>query len=109
MTDREEPHQEHQEFSRLIGASEKRKVLARRDKDKGIWFGLGMMGTVGWSVAVPTVVGALLGRWLDERYDDTISWTLTLLLIGLVAGCLNAYHWVRRESEKGRRQSDNDD
>jgi ATP synthase protein I len=34
----------------------------------GVWFGLGMMGLIGWSVAVPTLLGAALGIWLDNRY-----------------------------------------
>ena len=32
-----------------------------------VWFGLGMMGLIGWSVAIPTVLGAALGLWLDQR------------------------------------------
>lgn len=100
---------DQKEFSRRIGASESRKVRARRERDRSLWFGLGMMGTVGWSVAVPTLLGALLGRWLDARYEDTVSWTLTLLLVGLLAGCLNAYHWVRREGGRVRRRNQDDD
>jgi len=104
------PVNSHQkEFSRRIEANETRKVRARGEKDKGLWFGLGMMGTVGWSVTVPTLVGVLLGRWLDARYEDTVSWTLTLLLVGLLAGCLNAYHWVRREGDRIRRRGGDDD
>jgi predicted F0F1-ATPase subunit len=34
----------------------------------GVWFGLGMMGLIGWSVAVPTLLGAALGLWLDSRH-----------------------------------------
>jgi ATP synthase protein I len=92
------------EFSRRIGAKETRKVRARGEKDRSLWFGLGIMGTVGWSVTVPTLVGALLGRLLDARYADTVSWTLTLLFAGLVIGCLNAYRWVRRESDRIHRR-----
>jgi ATP synthase protein I len=99
------PEDERDEFSRRIGAKQTRKVRAREEKDKHLWFGLGMMGTVGWSVAVPTVLGALLGRWLDAKLNDTASWTLTLLLIGIAVGCLNAYYWVRREGQRiGRRK-----
>ena len=103
-----DPHDSHEEFSRRIGAKEKRKLRARCGKDKGMWFGLGMMGTVGWSVVTPTLVGALVGRWLDSRLQDTVSWTLTLLLIGLAIGCLNAYYWVRKASGTIRRRHDDD-
>ncbi len=75
-----------------------RKLRARRRADRGVWFGLGMYGLVGWSVAVPTVAGAALGLWLDARDGGGVSWTLTLMVVGLALGCLNAWYWVRRES-----------
>ena len=82
-----------------VGAKATRKLKARRDAVPGVWFGLGMMGLVGWSVVVPTLLGAALGRWLDERHAATHSWTLALLVAGLVLGCANAWRWVAREDQ----------
>jgi len=104
----QESHESHQEFSRRIGAKESRKLKARQGKDKGMWFGLGAMGTVGWSIVIPTLVGALLGRWLDGRLQGTVSWTLMLLLVGLAIGCLNAYHWVHKQGGTIGRSQDDD-
>ena len=86
-------------FSRAVGAKAARKLLARRDTTHGVWFGLGMMGLVGWSVAVPTLLGALAGVWLDRHYPAPFSWTLALIVAGLMIGCLNAWHWVARERQ----------
>ncbi|HVC92147.1 MAG TPA: AtpZ/AtpI family protein, partial [Pirellulales bacterium] len=61
---------------------------------KSIWFGLGMSGLIGWSVTVPTLIGTALGIWIDHRYPSRFSWTLMLLFMGLILGCLNAWHWV---------------
>ena len=80
-----------------VGVKAARKLRARRDGTDGVWFGLGMMGLIGWSVAVPTVLGAGLGLWLDRRYPGGRSWTLALLVAGLVLGCLNAWRWVGSE------------
>ena len=80
-----------------VGRQAARKLKARRDGAPGVWSGLGMMGLVGWSVVVPTLLGAALGLWLDGRHADTRSWTLALLVAGLTLGCLNAWHWVARE------------
>jgi ATP synthase protein I len=80
-----------------VGAKASRKLKARRRGVPGVWFGLGMMGLVGWSVAVPTLLGAGLGLWLDQRHPGGRSWTLALLMAGLALGCLNAWHWVARE------------
>ena len=97
-------------FSREIGAKAARKLKARRNPTQGVWFGLGMMGIVGWSVVVPTLLGAALGIWLDNRNPGTYSWTLMLLIIGLVIGCLNAWYWVSKEDKEMRdNQEDNDE
>lgn len=81
------------------------KIKAKNNPNSDLWFGLGMMGLIGWSVVVPTLLGAALGSWLDSLYRMDISWTLTLLFLGLVVGCLNAWHWVGKEhSEMGQEQ-----
>ncbi len=91
----EEPEEN---FARRVGEQEKRKLKA--EQSVTIWSGLGMMGLVGWSVAVPTVLGTALGIWLDENYPGKHSWTLTLLIAGLATGCLNAWHWVAKENRE---------
>lgn len=75
-----------------------RKLKARAKGRRGVWFGLGMFGLVGWSVAVPSVAGLTFGLWLDARFPSRVSWTLTFLLIGVALGCLNAWYWVKQES-----------
>ena len=97
-------------FSREVGAKAARKLKARRNATPGVWFGLGMMGLVGWSVAVPTVLGAALGIWLDKQPSGQHSWTLALLVAGLAIGCFNAWIWIAKEDKAMREeQEDNDD
>ena len=67
-----------------------------------------MMGLIGWSVVVPTLLGAALGIWLDNHYPGAYSWTLTLLVTGLVIGCLNAWHWVVKEDKEMQDEQEND-
>lgn len=92
-----------------VGAKAQRKLKARRSGTPGVWFGLGMMGLIGWSVAVPTLLGAALGLWLDQRYPGGRSWTLALLMAGLTIGCLNAWHWVSREEQAIRDEQEGSD
>jgi len=94
-------------FRREVGVKAARKLHARRSMS-GVWLGLGMMGLIGWSVVVPTLLGAALGIWLDQRHPGRHSWTLTLLIIGLVVGCLNAWHWVDKENSEMREEQDDD-
>jgi len=89
-----------------VGAKAARKLKARRDSARGVWFGLGMMGLVGWSVVVPTLLGAALGIWLDKHHPGEHAWTLALLVAGLAIGCLNAWHWVAKEDQAMREEQE---
>ncbi|MCB1985333.1 MAG: AtpZ/AtpI family protein [Burkholderiales bacterium] len=82
-----------------IGHRAKRKQLAREQDERPVWFGFGMFGLVGWSVAIPTVIGIAIGIWLDREWPGKHSWTLTFLFIGVALGCLNAWYWVKQESQ----------
>ena len=88
---------ERKEFGDEVKRKESRKLKARREKNRQGWFGLGMFGLVGWSVAIPTLIAVALGVWIDRRWPSQYSWTLMLLLSGMALGCLNAWHWLKRE------------
>ena len=95
--EKEEPRHKR-DLAENVGRKAERRLKARRQADRGLWFGLGMFGLVGWSVAVPTLLGVMIGLWLDSITEGRVSWTLTFLVIGVMLGCLNAWYWVRRES-----------
>lgn len=87
-------------FPEEVGKKEERKLKARREGERNLWFGLGMFGLVGWAVAVPTLVCIAIGVWLDSTYPGGYSWTLTFLVLGIFLGCLNAWYWVKKESRR---------
>ena len=87
---------DEQQFSKKVGEKEKRKLQAQQENNSA-WLGLGMFGMVGWSVVVPTLLGAALGIRLDKIYHQSFSWTLTFMITGLFIGCLIAWHWVSKE------------
>jgi ATP synthase protein I len=91
------------ELARRVSEKEDRKLKARREKYRSVWFGLGMFGMVGWSVTIPTLIGIALGIWIDTTWNGPYSWTLMLLFIGVMIGCLNAWYWVKRESKRDGR------
>ena len=96
-------------FAALVGAKAARKLRARRHSRSEVWFGLGMMGLIGWSVTVPTLLGAALGLWLDKHHPGQHSWTLALLVAGLALGCMNAWHWVAKEEKAMRDEQEGND
>lgn len=103
------PSEGEPSLARTVGAKAARKLKAQRDGTRNVWFGLGMSGLIGWSVTVPTVLGALFGHWLDRRHPGPYSWTLTFLIIGLAVGSANAWHWVAREDEAMHDRPEDDD
>jgi len=99
----------HEHMLREVESRESRKLRARREGTRSAWFGLGMFGMVGWSVALPAVLGVALGVWIDRNWPGPYSWTLMLMLGGMALGCVNAWLWVSREREQiDHRQSDTD-
>ncbi|MEO6986580.1 MAG: AtpZ/AtpI family protein [Paralcaligenes sp.] len=61
--------------------------------------GIGTFGMIGWSVVVPTVGGAFLGHWLDRIAPQHFSWTIALILAGVVLGAMIAWRWVNKEGQ----------
>ncbi|HEY9651577.1 MAG TPA: AtpZ/AtpI family protein [Coleofasciculaceae cyanobacterium] len=104
MDNHKSPYNNHRklwaEFTRKVAAKQDRKIRARQGKHRSIWFGLGLLGVLGWSVVLPTLLGLALGIWIDQQYPSRFSWTLMLMVGGLILGCWNAGHWVTREQSQ---------
>ncbi|ALP53867.1 ATPase F0F1 [Candidatus Tenderia electrophaga] len=98
----DDPNQDNpqQHFRKEAGKRVRRKLRTQDDRDKSGWFWFGMFGMVGWAVAIPTVIGIAIGLWLDRVYAGPPSWTLNLLIVGVILGCLNAWYWVKQESRR---------
>lgn len=107
-----QPSEDRRARERLVArikAQEERKQRARRRKADGIWFGVGTFGMVGWSIAIPTLLGIALGLWLDAQSFGRVSWALTLMIGGVILGCLNAWYWVSREQRAITRDDGEDE
>jgi ATP synthase protein I len=80
-------------------AREIRRQASRASQEQHLtfWRGLGWIGSVGWMVVIPTLIGAFLGRWLDLQAGSGVFWTLSLLFAGLAAGCFGAWRHVTEE------------
>lgn len=99
MTSKKRRLKQEAEFTRQIGSKEWRRIKGKKHKNETVWFGLGMIGVVGWSVAIPTLIGTALGLWIDRTWPSRFSWVLMLLVLGVAVGAANAWHWVRKARE----------
>ena len=57
-----------------------------------------MFGLVGWTVAVPTLLGLAFGVFVDNRVESSVSFAITFLIVGVAVGATMAWYWVRQES-----------
>jgi len=79
---------------RKVGSTQDRMVRARGEKNS-FWNSIAVLGVVGWSVALPTLIGVAAGLWIDRHWPSRFSWTLMLLVAGLILGCANAWLHVK--------------
>jgi ATP synthase protein I len=85
-----------QKFARQVQKKEDLMIRGREETGETVWFGLGMFGIIGWSVAIPSLIGVAIGLWIDKSWPSQFSWTLMLLIGGVMVGCMNAWYWVRK-------------
>ncbi|MFO7561486.1 MAG: AtpZ/AtpI family protein [Enhygromyxa sp.] len=57
---------------------------AKTRRGRNLWVQVSRVGTLGWLIALPIVGGALLGHLLDRRLGTGLTFTLAMLLLGLV-------------------------
>lgn len=53
---------------------------------------LAQVSTLAWNLVIPIVGGVLLGSYLDNRYDKGVTWTLSLLVLGVLIAFSNLYN-----------------
>jgi ATP synthase protein I len=54
------------------------------------------LGTLGLMFVLPVIAGAYLGRWLDSMAAGySISWTVSLILLGVAIGMFNVYYFIK--------------
>ncbi len=80
----------------------KRDFSRRARREKGhrtFWKSLSVLGMVGWPIALASAGGALLGRYLDNRFDAGVRFTLMLLTAGALLGSYVAWTVLKGHGE----------
>jgi ATP synthase protein I len=87
----------HERLRDAVKTRQERRERWQREGERSIGQNLAMIGVLGWTIVLPTLLGLFGGRWLDRQFHMGIFWTLSLLVVGLTAGCMLA--WRRMHSE----------
>ena len=75
----------------------RRRERWQREGERSIAQNLALIGTLGWTIVTPILIGIFAGRWLDRAFGSGIFWTLGLLVAGLALGCSLAWKRMHRE------------
>jgi ATP synthase protein I len=62
----------------------KKTAKSKRSSKQEVWFYIGVVGNIGYSLVLPIVGGALLGSYVDRQWSTYPKATLVLLGIGCV-------------------------
>ncbi len=87
----------HEKLSGAVKTRQERRERWQREGERSIGQNLAMIGVLGWTIVLPTLLGLFAGRWLDRQFHMGIFWTLGLLVVGLTIGCMLA--WKRMHNE----------
>ncbi|MBA2727830.1 MAG: AtpZ/AtpI family protein [Parachlamydiaceae bacterium] len=60
---------------------------------------MGAFITIPFVLAVPPVIGWLIGNWLDKTFDMAPVFMLSLILLGFIAGFREAYRIIKKFGE----------
>jgi ATP synthase protein I len=84
-------------LQQAVRTRQERRERWQREGERPFGQNLAMIGALGWTIVLPTLIGIFAGRWLDRYFNTGVFWTLGLLVAGLAVGCTLA--WKRMHAE----------
>jgi len=86
----------------MIKAVELRQQRVKHWQDFGersIGQNLSMIGSLGWLVILPTLLGLGLGRFLDQAFNSGIFWSAAFIFLGVAFGSYLAWRHITGDKE----------
>jgi ATP synthase protein I len=92
---RELPNAGPEELERQV--ERQRERMERAEKERPTLLAQSVhIGVLGLLFVLPVVGGAYLGRWIDGLFEGySMRWTLSMMFVGVLAGAVNVYFFVR--------------
>jgi ATP synthase protein I len=87
----------HEKMRQAVDLREKRRERWKEEGERSLWQNLSMIGALGWLIITPTLIGVLLGRWLDRTFDTGIFFSGACIFLGVSVGCYLAWQRVNKE------------
>jgi len=84
-------------MEKAVAERKRREEQWEKEGERSIWQNLSMIGALGWLIVVPTLLGAFLGRWLDDLFETDVFFSGSLIFLG---ACLGGVMIWKRMNEK---------
>ena len=94
MTGKTNAEHQARTFLSEVRRKRERHEEHKREGNSSFWQSVGVMGTIGWTVSIPMLLGVLLGRWVDKQLDSDQVFTIFCMLVGLITGCITAWRII---------------
>jgi len=66
---------------------------------------MAQVSTLAWNLVIPIVGGVILGHYLDNRRGSDLTWTLSLLTLGVIIAFSNLYNlYIEHGQQKKQEQ-----
>ncbi|MBU4453354.1 AtpZ/AtpI family protein [Patescibacteria group bacterium] len=70
------------------------KNMLDKSKNQGLWQAMSLAGQLGYTITIPLVVLALVGRFLDKKYNSSPWFLLGGILLSLAITSI----WITKKS-----------
>lgn len=77
--------------------SQTREVEGARSPEPSLARRFGQIGVLGWMIVAPTLLGVVLGHWLDRLLGTGIMLAAALILLGAALGLWFALKWMHEQ------------
>jgi ATP synthase protein I len=88
---------QHEKMHKAVELREARSEKWKKEGERPLWQNFSMIGALGWLIVTPTLIGVLVGRWLDNTFASGIFWTGALIFLGVAFGSYLAWQRIKKE------------
>jgi len=89
--------EDNEEMEDAVQLRRQREDFWRRTGERSLWQNVSMIGALGWLIVTPTLLGVLIGRWLDLHFKTGIFWSGALIMLGAAFGGYLAWQRIEKE------------
>lgn len=94
-----QPHRD-EDGSHLADAARRthdREEAGKSDPEPSLARRFGQIGVLGWVIVGPTMLGVILGNWLDRLLGTGITLAAALTMLGAGLGLWLAFRWMHQQ------------